>query len=493
MKFYSGETLNKTLLLLHFFLLPIILQAQGGIINNGGQIIVSSGAHLIVAAGGVVNQANGSIDNEGFFYLTQDWIQTGASTSYLGMGWMWFNGSTNQILSGVPIVSNLRVDNGQRLLIANDVIIPTSVDLTNNGNIELGANDLRCNAGATIVNYDASNYIITNGTGVLQQEVGGANVVFPVGNSTYNPATLINSGTTDDFTIRVDDQVFDEGTTGPVLTTDVVDRTWLIEEGVVGGSNITMVLQWEQGEELASFDRANSGIAHHLSATFWDNPSSYTAATNVGGTVWSQTRSGFSSFSPFIVRDFDTDLPVEMLYFNAERENANQVQLTWATESETNNEGFEIERMLENESSFSKIAWVDGNETTVNTSYYELLDENTFSGVSYYRLKQIDFDGTFAYSEIRAVEGEEKANDISIFPNPVEDYIHIQIREAAQKASMQIYDSKGALIKVFTVTIQPGELIRLEGLTVLADGMYFLNIQTDKGSNYTKKFEKVGN
>ena len=58
---------------------------------------------------------------------------------------------------------------------------------------------------------------------------------------------------------------------------------------------------------------------------------------------------------------------------------------------------------------------------------------------------------------------------------------------------MQIYDSKGALIKVFNVAVQAGELIRLEGLNALADGMYLINIQTDKGTNYTKKFEKVGN
>jgi len=488
--------MKKIIYCLCLLSLPCFLTAQVRLINNGVIIKVNNAVNLRSNGGSISNQNSGSINNDGNVYMDLDYTQTTGAT-YTGgtASWLWFEGAANQTITGDATlnVARLRVDNANRLVLGNDVNVSTDVDLRNNGNIELGAFNLVMAPGGTIANYDASSYIITNSTGVLQQEVGGTNVIYPVGNSTYNPATLNNSGTTDNFTIRVTDQVLDAGTAGSVLTTDVVDRTWLIDETVLGGSNITMTLEWEQGDELTAFDRTTSGIAHHLSGTIWDNPPAYTTATNVGGTTWSQTRSGFTSFSPFIVRDFEVDLPVEMLYFNAAKENAHQVQLDWATASEINNQGFEVERMLDNETSFSKIAWVDGNGTTVNTSYYELLDDNSYSGVSYYRLKQVDFDGTFAYSEIRAVEGEYRNTEIAVFPNPVDDYIHIQIKEAIQKATIQIFDSKGALIRVFRVDVQPGELIRLEGLSALVDGIYLINIQTDTGSNYTQKLEKIEN
>ena len=70
--------------------------------------------------------------------------------------------------------------------------------------------------------------------------------------------------------------------------------------------------------------------------------------------------------------------------------------------------------------------------------------------------------------------------------------MHIQVGERAQKASIQIYESKGTLIKVLT-SFDTGALIRLDGMNVLPNGMYLVNIRTEQGLNFTKKFEKVGN
>jgi hypothetical protein len=483
--------LNISLLLL----LPILLSAQVRLINNGATIRVNNGVNLRANEGSITNQNSGTINNDGNIYMDLDFNQTtGASYTGGAASWLWFEGAANQnALSDATLnIARLRVDNGNRLILGNEVNVSTAVDLMSNGNIELGTFNLVMAPGATISNYNLNNYIITNSTGVLQQEVAAIDVVFPVGNSTYNPATLNNSGTTDNLTVRVDDQVFYEGTTGTLVTEDVVNRTWLIDEAVVGGSNLSMVLEWDQSEELTNFDRLNSGVAHHLSGPNWDDPTVYTTATNVSATRWSQTRSGFSSFSPFVVKDVDSDLPVELLYFDAYREDVNEVQLNWATASETNNKGFEIQRMLEHESEFKSIAWVDGQGNSTATIYYEDKDNNSYSGTSYYRLKQLDFDGSFAYSEIKAVEGQKIHQDIRIFPNPANDYINIQILESIQQAQLKLYDSKGALVRHLTIQVQPNELIRLHQLDQLPAGIYILNIQTDTGNNYTKTFERIG-
>ena len=115
----------------------------------------------------MVNQNNGSINNEGTLSLEQDYTQTGSSTNYSGSGWVWFNGTADQNISSVSTltVQNLGVDNGNALILGSDLSIDNALDLNNNGQVQLGSNHLTLNTGASISNYDDSHYIQTNSTG----------------------------------------------------------------------------------------------------------------------------------------------------------------------------------------------------------------------------------------------------------------------------------------------------------------------------------------
>jgi glucose/arabinose dehydrogenase len=106
-------------------------------------------------------------------------------------------------------------------------------------------------------------------------------------------------------------------------------------------------------------------------------------------------------------------VPVELALFTVEiSRNENAVILKWETASEINNRGFEIERSLPSlfgdfEENFNTIGFVEGNGTTTEKSYYSFKDDfgiHAFSGTVKYRLKQIDYDGTFAYSPTVAVD-----------------------------------------------------------------------------------------
>jgi hypothetical protein len=472
-------------------LLPYLLYAQGGIVVEGANLNIVNGTDFRVESGGVINQAGGSIDNEGNLYLDNNWVQT--ASTYTGNGWMWYEGSTNQSINGAAVIPRLRVDNGNRLLLQSNINVTNELSLMNNGSILLGTNNVVISPTATITGFDASHYLITNSTGFLQRRVAGANVIFPIGNTNFNPATISNSGVADEFEVRLTEQVLDNGTAGPVITADVVGRTWLIEEQTVGGSDATVTLQWETPNELTAFDRNNCGVAHHIGGTLWDNPPVYSPATNVGVNTWTQTRSGFTSFSPFIVRDPEAnDLPVELLSFEAERVTMNQVDLEWITATELNNDGFEVQRMLEGEQQFTKIGWVAGNGTTTNTSYYTFEDDNGFSGISYYRLKQIDFDGTFTYSDIRAVDGEE-GEVLTIFPNPAVDLINIRLqKEDNTDLFIKVYDSKGALV-INQQKVLYSNVVQLTEINELAAGVYWMQIATKDGNTYAKKFVKQRN
>lgn len=98
-----------------------------------------------------------------------------------------------------------------------------------------------------------TDYIQTNSTGQLIQQVGSSDVDFPVGNSSsYNPITLNNTGgAADNYSIRVLDDVFTNGTTGPIITDNVVDRTWLVSnmlpEAPIWTSRFSGTVQKSQG------------------------------------------------------------------------------------------------------------------------------------------------------------------------------------------------------------------------------------------------------
>lgn len=486
----------KTYFILCLYLcLPMLIQAQLKMTNNGAVVKVSTGTDLRVNNGSIDNKNAGQINNNGNIYLDVNFDQT-TSATYTGgaTSWLWFEGTANQNATGDAVlnIAKLRVDNGNRLLLGNSINVSDRVDLTNNGNIELGNFNLAIASGGTVTGYDASNYIITNGTGFLQQEVASADVFFPVGNSSYNPATLNNVGVVDNIQVRVFDQVFDQGTTGTAQTTNVVNRTWMVSEETLGGSDVTMTLQWATADEL-SFDRTNSGVAHHLSGTTWDYPSPYTTAT-AAGADWIQTRSGFTSFSPFIVLDAAIDLPIELLSFDAKRQDMDNVNLTWATATEINNSGFEVERMLENETTFKKIAWVDGAGTTTLQQNYELMDANSYPSISYYRLKQVDFDGTVSYSPIRAVEGVSSASDIVLMPNPTSDVINIRFGEfTATTVQIMIYAADGKLVLNRELPISSYQVLTLPETNDFAAGTYLLRAVLNDGTNFSSKFVKIRN
>lgn len=116
----------------------------------------------------------------------------------------------------------------------------------------------------------------------------------------------------------------------------------------------------------------------------------------------------------------NTPLPVELLYFDANAKE-NKVQLEWKTVTEINNDYFEVLKSV-NAENWEKIAVIQGAGTTTTEVTYETYDNNPYAGTSYYKLKQVDFDGAYEYSDIRAVRFEENSmSTISLYPNPSSD------------------------------------------------------------------------
>ena len=187
-------------------------------------------------------------------------------------------------------------------------------------------------------------------------------------------------------------------------------------------------------------------------------------------------------------------IPVELSSFKSAILNHN-IQLTWTTLSETNNYGFEIERSSDG-INFVKIGFVEGNGTTAEEHSYSFVDQDLTSGVYYYRLKQIDFDGSFTYSEILTVE--VKIPDSYIleqnYPNPFnpETTIRFQI-PAAQRIVLTIYNIQGQKVKtLIDEQMQPGShSVIWDGIdesgNKVASGIYIYTLQSSTGYKASKK------
>ena len=149
----------------------------------------------------------------------------------------------------------------------------------------------------------------------------------------------------------------------------------------------------------------------------------------------------------------DVSLPVQLSSFSAIRA-SNDVQLSWSTISEVNNFGFYVERKLDGTSSFVEVpnSFVAGHATTLEPQAYTFTDNTVTPGVWYYRLRQVDLDGSIGYSEPVKVEfttsvGTETPATYGLsqnYPNPFNPSTDIQFSLAkAGTVTLKVYDMLG--------------------------------------------------
>ena len=172
-----------------------------------------------------------------------------------------------------------------------------------------------------------------------------------------------------------------------------------------------------------------------------------------------------------------TALPVELTAFHATRTGSSNL-LTWQTASESQNKGFDIERS-EDGSRFEKTGFVAGKGTTTQTQNYTFTDLRPNQGVSYYRLKQLDFDGQFEYSKIVSVKQNGK-NIVSVFPNPNKGMFTITGVEDTENKTFVLMNSVG---QTFSITVQNDGQINM---SAYPSGVYYLHIVSTSSGQIMK-------
>ncbi len=397
--------------------------------------------------------------------------------------------------SGTASFNNLTINNNNNVSIAQDVAVNATLNFSS-GMMILNDNNLSIGNSGSITGFSSSQFIVTNGSGELCQGGIGltlrtGDIVFPVGISTssYSPVTLNNVGTADQFCVGICSNVYEGGgcETGTQITAESLNKTWFISENVSGGSDVTVTIQWPATDEQGDFERSDSFISHYTGG-FWERINPKGAATDVGGNSYSLTASNVTNFSPFGIGSGNSVLPVELLSFEAEFED-NQVVLNWSTASEINNDYFSIERSVDG-SEFISIDRVEGSGTTNELQNYRYIDKNISNGTIYYRLKQVDFDGSFEYSPIEAVNVEISDFLFDVFPNPSRNgNLTLVLRNLGQTtARLSVTNLSGVSIKDDMLELELHQTYQydLKLGSEIAKGIYILKIIAGQ-QTYVKK------
>lgn len=148
-------------------------------------------------------------------------------------------------------------------------------------------------------------------------------------------------------------------------------------------------------------------------------------------------------------------LPIKLVSFDAKRV-ADKTELTWTTLSESDNQGFDIERNLtDNPSAFRSIGFVNSKSATGNSAEelnYRFQDQTPFGQFALYRIKQIDHSGKFSYSPIRRVNGGSFLNDL--YPNPANDRVNLIFAQKSRPYQIEWMNDLGQRLGRWTVREQ---------------------------------------
>ncbi len=168
-------------------------------------------------------------------------------------------------------------------------------------------------------------------------------------------------------------------------------------------------------------------------------------------------------------------LPVELIGFKVARIDSD-VELSWQTASETNNDFFTVERSADgkNWESLSKIKGAGNSAATLS---YRTIDENPLPGVVYYRIKQNDFDGQFSYSPVRSILVDWLQLPVVIFPNPSNSQITITCTKD-ELSMLKIFDQFGRNLTKLTKVISTGDNSTTLDISALPTGLYIVKTRS---------------
>ncbi len=305
-------------------------------------------------------------------------------------------------------------------------------------------------------------------------KIGNDAFIFPVGKDTAIAPISISApaAITDVFTatyIHKSPQQDGYDTSMKAPTLDHVSRAeyWMLNR-TTGTSNVTVTLSFDTLKRSGRvINPAELRVSRWNGSLWTDEGNGGTTGTPAMGTVVSAA--AITSFGPFTLASITAQntLPVRLISFTATEQNG-IVSLEWKAESEVNFSHYEVERSS-NATAFTEVLFRAARNQVTQT-LYSGVDQPNATGVFYYRLKMVDKDGKFAYSDIVSIKINSKIF-ITISPNPVKD--RMTVKGLSEGSTLRIMDLSGKLILSKIVRNNSSQQVDLPQVPA---GMYILQV-----------------
>jgi hypothetical protein len=221
------------------------------------------------------------------------------------------------------------------------------------------------------------------------------------------------------------------------------------------------------------YDQADVFRYYVDSATFHNGSNSTIEVVAKAGTLVGTVTFNLEECEDMII----FPLPVELVSFKGTA-TAEGIALNWLTATEKNNAYFSVQYSTDGRN-FESVGHVEGKGTSSTANAYQFTHKDAKPGKAYYRLKQVDYDNTTAYSKIIVVEAKEKASlPLRVYPNPTtNDNINLQLdSNGAEKINITLTDLNGRTILKQTETAAREIKLDMAGKNLKA-GIYLLNVQ----------------
>lgn len=405
--------------------------SSGGTLNNNGVVITNVGGSFI---------NNGTMNNSGIFH---DWELT----------------TNNNIWNNSGIINNTKnFTNASLASLNNTGTINNNLSFTNPGTLT--------NLG--IVNNNAGNFnnngTIDNNLGVYNNNLGatlsGAGIYngYLANDGTFAPGNSPGVFTINGMFVNNGDINIEIGGDNGAGDPNGHDRI-IVNGDVYLGGNVNVTL-------INGFTPASGSVYNFITGTSVFNTF---VLENLPGAGWTVPYAANGADAKY-----DGALPVELLNFSGLRINNEKVDLKWLVTMEQNLQFYEVERRLESENQFVKV----GTKNAEGFAAYSLTDHNNFTGNSYYRLKMINLDGSFKYSNTVLVGGNPNTPTISVYPNPSIGIFNLTCNHFESNIEISVIDVLGRT--VFEKTIEPtqNQTIAID-LQNEAKGFYTLKIKSN--------------
>jgi len=405
---------------------------DGGIGNQNvvGNVNLTNGT-LNVGTGGMMTVQGNFTYSGGTF----DGGSGNAKVTLMGSSQQTLTGS----FTGVNRFHRLEVNNAGGMSLSGSIDIADELLLTN-GIIRTNGGSFLLEQDATVSPVGGKNSSYVNGR-VHKVILNNSDFVFPTGNgSRYGRLSITNVNSSPAANHTWYAQYYNQGAVeaGATSTYDAADTDatktvsrgehWIIGDDAPGTSTVTanIGLRWDNNSDVSPDTEDHSElnvIAWNPTNSNWDN---------YGGTGHNPSTKTFQSssllsFSEKVVTlgsgSPANPLPVELIDFIVKLKN-NKALLQWKTASEKNNDYFEVQRS-EDGQSWANLGKIEGAGDSHEELDYKFTDENPLYGVSYYRLRQVDYDGQYDFSNIIVLENfknnvVQSEPELHLYPNPAQ-------------------------------------------------------------------------